>query len=364
MPPTLNSNAFHTARRIVVRATNWVGDVLMTTPTLARLRALKPEAEITVLARSSVAPLLRNNPAVDDIWTIADQSTGGFFAAMRRLRAGRFDWGLALPNSFGSALLLRTGGVKAIRGYARDGRAALLAEPLALRPEDLSIHEVTYYLRLLDGLGESHDNAEAEQQPGNPPLFYAVAPEDRKELDARLDSLGLSPATPFLAISPGAAYGTAKRWLPERYAQAAAELARERGWSVALTGSRVEKELCETIRGEIHAILGKEPVAWNLAEVLSLRQWGALLERAKLLLTNDSGAMHLGAALGTPLVAIFGPTDWITTFPWSRRARLVRVETECAPCLLRHCPIDHRCMKRVGVEEVVSAAHELLAQPQ
>lgn len=356
----MKSNTFHNAERIVVRATNWVGDVLMTTPTLARLRALKPEAEITVLVRSGVAPLLRHNPAVDDIWTIEDQSPGGFFAALRRLRAGRFDWGLALPNSFGSALLLRAGGVKTIRGYARDGRGVLLAEPLALRPEDLSIHEVTYYLRLLDGLGESHDNAEAEQQPGNPPLFYATSPEDRKELDARLDSLGLSPETPFLALSPGAAYGTAKRWLPGRYARAAAELARERGWSVAVTGMRVEKELCEEIRREIETLTGDARIAWNFAGVLSLRQWGALLERAKLLLTNDSGAMHLGAALATPLVAIFGPTDWITTFPWSRRARLVRVETECAPCLLRHCPIDHRCMERVGVGDVVAAAREVL----
>ncbi len=401
----MKPSRFHSARRIVVRIPNWVGDVMMITPTLARLRRMAPEARIVAVGRGKIVSLLENNPDVDELWAVDDCTARGWMRAVRRLRAAKFDWGLVLPNSLGSALLLRAGGVRAIRGYNRQRRRLLLDEPLPMASHLFSVHEVLYYWRMLDDLAEPPCFAKEEFTPGQPPLVYRVSEAEARAAEGLLASEGFAPGAPFIALAPGAAYGTAKRWFPECYAEAAvriAELSCELGvvsweqrsgqWTVSsgqscelgvvgcekrdaqanegrgivaavILGGASERDVCEAVRAIIETKSHGQIRTLNLAGRGEIRQTGAVLARAALLLTNDSGLMHLGAALGVPLVAVFGPTDWVTTAPWTSRARIVRVETECAPCLLRHCPIDHRCMKRVEPEAVVRAALELLHKP-
>lgn len=358
-PPILSN-----ARRILVRAPNWVGDVMMSTPALARLRRLNREARIVALARPGMASLLEGNPNLDEVWAIDDRSPMGCLAALGRIRAGRFDAGLLFPNSFKSALLLRMAGVKRLRGFARDGRRSLLAEPVEFEPDFYSVHEVLNYLRLVDdAFSDPFSGATrslSETRPGFPPLELYLGDADRAELNSRLAELDISPEGPFLSITPGAAYGTAKRWHPDRFASVAARLASEAGWTVLVMGSDAESEAAEEVCQGIRDTASGAVPAFNLAGRWSLRLLAGVLERTRLHLTNDSGPMHMAAALGTPLVAIYGPTDWITTAPWSARARIVRTFTECSPCLLRHCPIDHRCMERVAVDQALAAAREVL----
>jgi len=322
--------------RILVRAPNWVGDVVLSLPALRDVRRCFPAARLEVLARPWVAELYRAVSGVDAVL-----ESRGHSADVASLR-GRFDLGLLLPNSFGTAFVLWRAGVLERWGYATDGRGVLLTRrcrvPLGVRRRS----QVYYYRAMLEGLGLAVE--------GEPDASLAC-PE---EWAARGRVL-LGDDGPWIGVNPGAFYGAAKRWPPERFAATADVVARRAGARVAIVGGAAERPLGEAIAGQVRApsrVLCGETTLGDLVGVLS---------SLRLLLTNDSGPMHLAAALGTPLVAVFGSTDWTETAPVSARARVVREETECAPCLLRECPIDHRCMTRVGVDRVASAALELVA---
>ncbi len=335
-----------TIHTVVVRLTNWVGDAVMNTPFLARARETFPNARIVALGRGSVTPLLRPHPDVDDVWTIDDRTVRGRLDAIRRLRALKADLGFALPNSMNAALLLKAGGVRYRVGYDRDARGVLLNGAVGLRPQDLAVHEVKYYLRLLSPWGVT------ATEP--PPLKLMVSDEEHAAMAEYLAKHGVADGQSVIGVNPAAFYGTAKRWLPERYAEAARRIADERGARVFVTGlpneRPVAQQVCDAGGQRFH----------NAAGEMKLRELIAFLARCELYLTNDSGAMHIAAALGTPLVAVFGSTDWVTTAPLTDKFRIVRVDTECAPCLLRDCPIDHRCMTAVTPDMVVKAAQELL----
>lgn len=333
-------------RTVAVRLTNWVGDAVMNTPFLAEARRLFPNARIVAMGRRSVTPLLEPQPDVDDVWTIDDRTWAGRRAAAARLRRLRADVGFALPNSLNAALLLWSGRVRCRVGYARDARRWLLSHPVALRPRDLAVHEVKYYLRLLSPWGV------AVEEP--PPLRLVVTEEERARMGEWLAARGAAPGRAVIGVNPAAFYGTAKRWLPERFAAVARRLAEAHDARVFVTGLPAEREWAQRVVDSGGARFD------NAAGEMNLRELMAFLAHCRLFLTNDSGAMHVAAALGTPLVAVFGSTDWVTTAPRSPRARIVRSETECAPCLLRHCPIDHRCMTRVSVERVCEAAVEVM----
>jgi len=334
--------------RIAVRLTNWVGDVVMGTPILVRLRELYPCARIVAMGRANVTPLLAGHPAVDEVWTIDDRGTRAFVDTAKRIRAGRFDLAFLLPNSSRAALLFLAARVRARVGYARDGRGALLSHPVALRPDDLAVHEVRYYLRLLD--------ASFPRTGDPPPLSLAVSDEERAAMDQWLSGIGATRETFVVGLNPAAFYGTAKRWLPERFREVGAHFAETRGAKVVVTGLPTERDVAEEV------CRGAGSAFHNAAGEMKLRGLMAFLARCDLFVTNDSGAMHIAAALGTPTVAVFGSTDWVTTAPLGTHCRIVRAETDCAPCLLRHCPIDHRCMTRVESAAAVRAAEELIGR--
>jgi heptosyltransferase-2 len=265
------------------------------------------------------------------------------FAA--RLRAERFDAAILLPNSFDSALLMWMAGVPERIGYKRDGRGPLLTRAIpAPEPGDIPRHERFYYLELLRraGLMERFPAADAIELDG--------IEEERAAGAEKLFGLGIP--LPAIGVSPGAAYGNAKRWLADRYAEAASLVTQERRASVLVFGSAAERDLCEQVAGAI-------PGARNFAGRTTLGEFIALAAACSLFLTNDSGAMHIAAALGVPTVAVFGATDDSATGPSGRRARVIRDSAECSPCLLRDCPIDHRCMTRVSACAVAEAALQL-----
>ena len=335
---------------MLVRATNWLGDAVMTTPALAAVREGFPDARIVLLARPLVAELFRHHPDVDEVMVY--ELPGRHEGALGRLRlAGevrrrRFDGALLLQNAFDAALIAFLGRIPERAGYPTDGRRIFLTLPVPLTPAILERHEVEYYLCLLDGLGIPRAVPAA--------LKLAVTEEEREAMVTRLASLGIERGAPIVTINPGATYGSAKRWYPDRFAAVADTLSAEWSARVVVVGSAAESPLA----GEIEAATRNPPV--NLAGKTTVRELMALLSLSSFLVTNDSGPMHIGAALGVPLVAIFGPTDWRRTSPWSERAKVVRVEIDCSPCRLRVCDRGHECMLGVTPEMVVDAARQLL----
>ena len=320
--------------RLVVRAPNWLGDVILSLGALRDVRRQFPKARLEVLARPSVAGLYGAVTEIDAVRT-----SGGWRADARSLR-GAFDAAVLLPNSFGSALAPWRAGIPHRWGFAADGRRALLTRaarrPRALRGES----QVYYYRAMLAEVGFCVS--------ASPDTSLRCPPEWRNQVRARFGTRAR------VVVSPGAAFGGAKRWLPERFAEVADAVARERDAEVLIVGSAGDRPVGEAVAARM------EGRARVVCGDTTLPELVAVLADADLLLTNDSGTMHVAAALGTPLVAVFGPTDWRETAPVGRRHRLVRETVHCAPCLLRHCPIDHRCMTAVTATRVLGAARDVL----
>jgi heptosyltransferase II len=335
--------------KILVRATNWIGDAVMSLPALRAIRDRYPDSRISVLARPWVSALYDGESCIDELISLEGAAGPRDWLTKWRLAAGLrsrdFDLSLLFPNSFESAAVVRLAGAKRRIGYARDGRSPLLTDAISVPAKnDIPRHERYYYLELLRRAGI------IDTLPDVPAIRFeqseAAAARGRK----LFESLGIG--LPVIGVSPGAAYGSAKRWLPERFAETAASLAADRHASIAIFGSAAEKDLCEQV-----AIAAK---GTNLAARTTLREFIDLTAACDLYLTNDSGAMHVASALGVPSVTVFGPTDEFATGPTGPLARIIREPVDCAPCLLRECPIDHRCMTRVTSSAVIATAREVL----
>jgi heptosyltransferase II len=340
--------------RILVRATNWVGDAVMSLPALAAVRRRFPAAYIAVLARPWVADLYGGEPFANEILPYHPGPGWAGWSARRtaahRLKEEHFDCALLFQNAFDAALVTWMGRIPRRIGYARDGRSLLLTDlvPPPVRGT-LPPHESFYYLELLRRVGW------LEQLPAEPLIRLEGATAAKQAGRQRFEAEGIEGA--LLGMSPGAAYGGAKMWLPERFAEAAVLVAEKIQATIALFGSGAERDLCERIRA---ALISRGVAARNYAGATSLREFIERVAACAAYLTNDSGAMHIASALGVPTVAVFGATNHITTGPTGPGARVIRHDVECSPCLLRECPLDHRCMKAVGSAEVAIAALELL----
>jgi heptosyltransferase-2 len=341
-------------RNILVRAANWVGDAVMCVPALAALRARFPLAHIAILARPWVAALYASEPFCDEVLPYdAPKNWNGFRQKCRvaaELRSRKFDCAVLFPNSFESALFVWAARIPVRIGYDRDAREWLLTHPIPVPGyDDIPSHQRFYYLELLERAGLISQYS--REEPIQLQKAFAAAQLGRARFQ-RVSIFG-----PVIGVSPGAAYGTAKRWLPERFAEAAIEIARERRASIAVFGSKEEMAICESVRQAVEMQGGK---SLNFAGKTTLAEFIELAAACDMYLTNDSGPMHIASALGVPTVAIFGATDDEATGPTGTRARVVREPVECSPCLLRECPIDHRCMTRVTAGRVVEEALTLL----
>ena len=345
-------------RRILVRATNWVGDAVMTLPALEALALACPQAELQVLAKPWVDAVYRGQPGVSRVLTYdakgVHRGLRGRLKLARQLRGLGFDWALLFQNAFDAAFISRLAGIPVRLGYTTDGRGLLLSHGVAKTPEVRKIHETAYYLNIL------HRSAVIPQAPeptGVAPRLFL----DEADVSWALEFLaenGLGRGERLLGLAPGAAFGPAKMWPAERFAQTARMLMPEGFGAVLLFGSKGEAGAC----GKVEAWLdGVKTV--NLAGRTSLGQALALLTRLRLFLTNDSGLMHAAAALGIPTCAVFGSTNPATTSPLGPRTRVIRKPVECSPCLKPECPRPEMiCFAAIGPEEVATAARELLAK--
>ena len=308
-----------------------------------------PGARMIVAARASVAGFYARESAVAGVEVCPRPRR----QAAAELRGSAFDCAILLPNSFDAALVAWMARIPRRIGYRRDARGWLLTDPIAPpEPGEIPRHQRCYYLELLRRAGIIHEY---------PPCTEIRLDGRDQARAAGLEALcaaGLSP--PVVGLSPGAAYGDAKRWLPDRFAETAVLVARARAASVALFGAPSERSLCETVAAAIRA---GGIAAHNFAGEATLPQFIDLAAACCLFLTNDSGAMHVASALAVPTVTVFGSTDDTATGPTGPTARIVREPVECAPCLLRTCPIDHRCMTRIASERVAAAALDLLSNP-
>lgn len=340
-------------QRILLRATNWVGDAVMCVPAMTEIRRRFPKAKITLLARPWVAGIY-DSSLVDEImpYTLGRgwRDLPGKWKLAKELRGMNFDCAILLPNAFEAAAIAWLARIPVRIGYARDGRGLFLTDPIT-PPKDgeTQTHQRFYYLELLRraGLIERIPDSDFIRLPG-----IASLEQEGVRLFVERGMEG-----PFVGVSPGAAFGSAKRWLPERFAEAAVSVAKELGAGVAVFGSADERLLCGTVLGLVReaGVRGH-----NFAGETKLDEFVALAAACDAFLTNDSGAMHVASALGVPTVAVFGATDHVATGPTGELARVVREDVECSPCLLRECPIDHRCMKAVTSDRVAGELQELV----
>lgn len=335
-------------KKILIRSVNWLGDAVMTTPALSVVREHFPQAEITILANEMVSELFRHHPGIDHIITFhrkaKHRGVAGRLRLAAELRSHRYDLAIILPNSFDSAVVPWLARIPKRVGKCSDGRTLLLNGRYHFVKAVPPRHEVDYYLDLLGHFGITGSRT---------PLRLFVTDEEESDAAAHLAQHAVQPHDFVLGINPGASYGSAKRWYPDRFAQAAGRLSETWGAKVVIFGGPGETAIAADIENNMN---GK---CVNVAGTTSVREMMALIKRCNFFITNDSGPMHVAAAFSVPLVAIFGSTDHTGTSPYSSNSVVVRNDIDCAPCKLRECPTDHRCMTSVTAEAVVTAALEL-----
>ncbi|HTP87532.1 MAG TPA: lipopolysaccharide heptosyltransferase II [Bryobacteraceae bacterium] len=332
--------------KILVRATNWVGDAVMSLPALRAVRSRYPDAHITVLARPWVLDLYARERFADDIVPFACRNLSDKLSLSRSLRSRRFDSAILFQNAFEAAAIAFAARIPERIGYARDGRSLLLTRPVPVPQKgDIPEHERFYYLELLRR-ASILDALPSEDEP-----IRLLGVEE-----TRADGLRMLGG-PAIGISPGAAFGGAKRWYPDRFADAAVQVAGFAGLPVAVFGSAAERPICEQVCA---AVIARGITAHNYAGETTLAQFISMAAACNVFLTNDSGPMHIASALGIPTVAVFGATDHRATGPTGPLARVVCHPVECSPCKLRECPIDHRCMTAITSGEVAETAFKLL----
>lgn len=337
-------------RKILIRGTNWVGDALMTTPAVTAIRHNFPNACISMLVVPWVMDLFIHNPYVDEVIPYfregRHKGLQGKLALIRELKEQKFDLSILLQNAFEAALLAWGARIPRRVGYNTDLRGPLLTQAVALRPEYKKMHQTEYYLAMIRDLGLAASGSD---------MILPVPDEYNSRIIQRLKEYGFG-GKPLIALAPGATYGSAKMWPGKRFSLLAAEVVRHWGARLIILGSDQEKGVGNDIVGSV----GKD-AAVNLCGATSLLEAAAWIRQATLFISNDSGLMHMAAALSKPQLAIFGPTDRITTGPRNRKAVIISHETACAPCLKVSCPTDHRCMESITVEEVFEAVGQILS---
>jgi heptosyltransferase-2 len=341
--------------RIVVRGTNWVGDAVMTVPALRQLRSLFPKAHITLATRSWARGLFSGAEFLDDLQVHDGSGLRSVVQQVREWRKRDFDLAVLFPNSLETALVASLARVPLRIGYATDGRQALLTHPLELPEWRDSKHEVFYYLKIIAELEWriTHEQTFLNAQPDGS-LEVSVGCKSAARDFLRGQGVMVGNARPLVALCPGSINSRAKRWPAERYAALADRLIDDLGAEVLLIGSDAETEVSLEVGGRMR----NQPCV--LTGQTDLAQLVAILSLVDLLVTNDTGPAHIAPALGRPTLVIFGPTNPLTTRPFSPYGEIVRQPPDCAPCMLRDCPIDHRCMTAITPDQVFERARTLL----
>ncbi len=346
-----NEIPFDTIRSVLIRGTNWIGDVVMTFPAISAVRETLPRATITVLVKPWVADLVRMHPDVDEVMIYErpgrHEGWAGLFKLTRELRARNFDAAILLQNAVEAAIIARLANIPIRAGYSTDARGVLLTHAVTRSAQIRKVHQSLYYLEMLKALGF--------RSPGRTARI-ALAEEDRLSAERRLREYGIAHRKPVIGMAPGAAYGPAKRWIPARFAAVADRLIGRFSCPVMLFGGAGDRMITEAVQSA-----AQSPFV-DIAGRTNLREAIALIARCDLFITNDSGLMHVAGALDVPTVAIFGSTNPLTTSPPGERTVIVRKAVDCSPCLKKECPTDFRCMELVTVEEIFDVSLRLLSE--
>ena len=341
--------------RIVVRGTNWIGDAAMSVPALRELSRIFPDAEIVLHMKSSVQGLFQDADFIDRVLPF-DKSKSKIKHTLDQadqLGVEDFDLAILFPNSFESALTTKLAKIPRRIGYNKDLRGLLLTDPVAVPEWKHKRHEVFYYLNLV---------AEAERRylktstvlQSVPDATLLVSEQRQNEARKMLETEGVDLSRKIVAIGAGSTNSRAKRWDTRNFAELNDRLQRELNAQVVLVGADSEKD----VSSELIAAAKSKPI--DLTGKTNVAEAAALLSVLDLLASNDMGLAHVAPAVGTKTAVIFGPTNPITTRPFSEHAVVIRHEVECSPCMLRDCPIDHRCMTRVSVDSVFEVCREML----
>ena len=335
---------------IIVRMPNWIGDLVMATPILYDLKKAFPSSQVTAMCKASLAPLIEKDPSVNELFRFSPSEN--FLRRIQeknlvsQLRKGRYDLGILATNSFSSAWRLFQGKVQTIVGFKGDGRGWMLKKALPFPEKRQAQHLVLTYKRLLLPLGIPISSTA--------PRLYL----NEDEIDAAwmfLKRFSVDRSHKIIGINPGAAFGQAKCWLPDRFREVIKRLsAKCPSHRILVFGDLGHKKLIQTICS------GLSSQVINLSGQTDLRELMALIALCSVFLTNDSGPMHIADSLNVPLVALFGSTDPIVTGPYSRNIGVIQEKVACAPCFKRICPIDFLCMKKISVEQVCKSLFQIL----
>lgn len=337
--------------KILIRGTNWIGDAVMTLPAVASIRATYPKAHIALLAKPWVADVYKLFSDVDEIIVYERKfdNAAGVFRLAQRLKEKKFDLAILLQNAIEAAIIAVAAGIPLRAGYDSDARGLLLTHRVRRTREIKKIHQTGYYLEMVKALGcvpvgrEVHVETKINPAEGQHIL--------RKFLPEGTDKK-------LIGIAPGATYGPAKKWFPERFAAVADALSGKFSTQIMILGGKSDGETAREVLKQSRSKL------INLAGQTTLLEAIYLISQCRLFISNDSGLMHIAGALNIPTVAIFGSTNPVTTSPVGNQSVIVREEVPCSPCLKKTCPTNFRCMGMISVEDVLRVAWNLLQNNQ
>jgi heptosyltransferase II len=341
-----NSLKSEKIEKLLIRSANWIGDAVMTTPAVRAIRKNFTDAKISLLAKPWVVPVFENNPHIDQI---IPYNSGGALSTIKTakmLSKYHFDGAILFQNAFEAAWIAYLAKIPIRIGYDTDLRKVLLTHPVRRSSKILRLHQTHYYNEILTGAGLKTDGTHLE--------LY-LSSKDRESALNMLKDSDIFETDLIVGINPSATFGSAKQWFPERFVQVADRLNKRFGSKTLIFGGPNDRELGANIMKMMKTF------AVDLSGKTTLTEAMALIARCRLFITNDSGLMHVAAALNVAQVAIFGSTNFAATGPWSSRSRIVRGQVGCSPCLKPKCPLGHKeCMQKISVDKVFTAACELI----
>jgi len=339
--------------KIVVRGTNWIGDAVMQIPALRELRRIFPDASITLHTRSWAQGIFQDAEFIDELLAFekSESKVKDALTQAKILKEKNFDLSVLFPNSFESALVANFARIPQRFGYAKDARGFLLTNAVEIPAWKNVRHEIFYYLNLIAEVEKKILGTETVLA-NEPRIDLKVSDERRARAREILTQNGVDASKKTVALGVGSTNSRAKRWQAESYARLNDRLQNQSGANVILVGAQDELD----VANEVYAKSESKPII--LTGKTDLAEATAILSAIDLLVSNDMGLAHVASAVGTKTLVIFGPTNPNTTRPWN--AEIIYKAVECAPCMLRDCPIDHRCLARISPTEVFKKAVQMI----
>jgi len=351
-------NDHTTIKKVLVVAPNWLGDAVLAMPAIARVRGLFPDSRITVLGLPHICELFKESPYADQRLIYSDT----LLSTIRNIKKEKFDLTILLPNSIRTALMVYLARIPLRCGYNRDGRGVMLNMGIKVDARTKELSQTEYYINIVNSVIQKISGND-KKIPLNPPLekggeggfeWLHISLEETQHANKILKNYNIPSGSLIIGINPGAAYGSAKRWYPERFARVSSALVTRYKATVIIFGSQQELGIATEIED-----LSEVPVI-NMAGKTNIRELMALIKQCTVFITNDSGPMHIAAALNIPVVAIFGSTDPEKTGPMGDGNIIIRKGADCSPCFKRKCPTDLKCMDLITVEDVIAGVDRIL----